>query len=148
MPIDRIHLGRTFGPHRACVESGRLRFFAKATGEGSRIFFDDPAVAAQGHPRAVAPPTFAFCLGMDRDNPFEILEALGIELGRVLHGEQSFTYHGLLHAGEVVSITDRIADLTSKRGGALEILRVDSEVSRPDGKVLVQMTQTLIVRAA
>jgi hypothetical protein len=122
-----------------------LRFFAKATGEDNRIFFDDRAAASRGLRRAVAPPTFAFCLAMDRDRPFEIFEALDIDVGRVRHGEQAFTYHGLLHAGEEVSITDRIAGIASKRNGALEILRVDTEVRTVDGTILVEMTQTLVV---
>jgi hypothetical protein len=129
------------------VEPGRLRFFAKATGEDNRMFFDHQAAVARGFAGAVAPPTFAFCLAMDRERPFEILEALSIEIGRVLHGEQTFTYHGLLHAGDEVSITDRIAEITCKRGG-LEILRIASEARAPGGALLVDMMQTLVVRGA
>lgn len=146
MPIDPKHVGRTFGPHAAVVEAGRLRFFAKATAQKSRVFFDDPAAKACGYERAIAPPTFAFCLRMDREHPFEVLEALEVPLPRVLHGEQSFIYHGLLQSGDEVAITDRIAEIVSKRGGALEILRIASEVRQPDGALVVEMVQTLVIR--
>ena len=68
MSIDPAHIGRVFGPHRATIERGRLRLFAKATGQRERIFHDDAAAAEAGYGSAVAPPTFGFCLEMDRED--------------------------------------------------------------------------------
>lgn len=146
MPIDPIHVGRTFGPYQAAVDAGRLRFFAKATAQESRVFFDDSAARGSGYERAIAPPTFAFCLRMDREAPFEILVALSVDLTKVLHGEQSFTYHGLLQNGDEVSIVDRVAEIRSGRHRTLEILRIASEVRKPGGQLLIEMVQTLVIR--
>ncbi len=148
MAIDLRHIGRVFGPHIVTIESGRLRLFAKATGQQDRVFFDDNAAFAAGYKAAVAPPTFAFCLEMDREDPFDMLTALDIDLGRVLHGEQSFCYHGILHSGDEVSITSRIADISCKRGGAMEIVRIETDVRAADGSLAVAMMKTLVVRAA
>ena len=122
--------------------------FAKATGQNDPVFSDDGAARASGYKGALAPPTFAFCLEMDREDPFDMLAALDIDLGRVLHGEQSFCYHGTLHAGEEVSVTSRIADITCKRGGAMEMLRIETDVRTADGALAVAMVKTLVIRPA
>ena len=41
------------------VEKGRLRLFAKATGEKNPIYFDEAAAKAAGYPALPVPPTFA-----------------------------------------------------------------------------------------
>jgi hypothetical protein len=121
---------------QACVESGRLRFFVRVTGEKSRIFFDDKAAAANGFPRAVAPPT-----------PLETVEALA-KVDRVLHGKQGVVYHRLLLAGDEVSILDRNDDITSQRDCTFEILLIFTAARGFDGALLVEMMQSHIARSA
>jgi len=41
--IDRAHIGRELPSHTTIVEAGRLRFFAKATGEDRPEYLDDAA---------------------------------------------------------------------------------------------------------
>jgi hypothetical protein len=38
---------------------------------------------------------------MDAEKPFEFLEALQIDLARVLHGEQRFSYHAPVVVGDI-----------------------------------------------
>jgi hypothetical protein len=51
------------------VEKGRLRFFAKATGQDDPVYTDEAAARAAGHPGLPVPPTFLFCLEMESPNP-------------------------------------------------------------------------------
>ena len=62
--VDTTDIGRTFPRHSADVESGRLRLFAKATGETRPEYIDEDAARAAGHPSLPAPPTFAVCLNL------------------------------------------------------------------------------------
>ena len=71
--IDRRYIGHEFAPHSARVEAGRLRLFAKATGETDPVFSDESSARAAGHPGLPAPPTFTFCLDMDVPDPFAYL---------------------------------------------------------------------------
>ncbi|RBH43139.1 MaoC family dehydratase, partial [Pseudomonas sp. MWU13-2860] len=36
--LDSRHIGHVLTPHRAVVEAGRLRFFAKATGQSDPVY--------------------------------------------------------------------------------------------------------------
>ena len=41
--IDRRHIGHTMAPFTVPVEAGRLRFFAKATGQDDPVYTDEDA---------------------------------------------------------------------------------------------------------
>lgn len=144
--IDRSHIGRAFPPHTAEVEKGRLRFFAKAIGETSPVYTDEAAARAAGYSALPAPPTFLFCLEMDRPDPFDTLKALGVELGRVLHGNQSFTYHAPVVAGDRITFQTRVSDIFDKKGGALEFIVLDTTATNQDAVKVADLQSVIVVR--
>jgi len=144
--IDRKHIGRAFGPYVAEVEKSRVRFFAKAIGETSPVFRDEAAARDAGFSAIPVPPTFLFCLAGDPDDPFHMLDVMDIDLGRVLHGEQSFTYHAPVHVGDRLVFSERVTDIYDKKGGALEFVVMDVEGRKHDGTLVVEMRKTLVVR--
>jgi len=79
------------------------------------------------------PPTFLFCLEREHYHRFDYLQMLGVELGRVLHGEQSFIYHKQVYAGETVVFEPRIADIYDKKDGALEFIALETKSGRQAG---------------
>ncbi|HEU0204875.1 MAG TPA: MaoC family dehydratase N-terminal domain-containing protein, partial [Burkholderiaceae bacterium] len=98
--LDTKFIGHRLPPFSADVEKGRLRFFAKATGQTDPVYSDESAAREAGYPGLPVPPTFLFCLEMmDAPDPAAVRELLGIDIGRVLHGEQQFTYHAMAFAG-------------------------------------------------
>jgi hypothetical protein len=128
------------------VERGRLRFFAAAIGETDPVFSDLAAARAAGHPDLPVPPTFLFGLDLEASDLTALLAGLGVDLRRVLHGEQSFTYHSVAHAGDTLTIAPRIADVYSRKGGALEFLVKETAVSRSDGTAVAELRSTIVVR--
>lgn len=146
MAISPSVVGSSSDPVTMDVERGRLRMFAKAIGETDPVYTDLDAARAAGHPDLPVPPTFLFGLELERPDPFAYLAALGVDLRRVLHGEQSFTYHSVAHAGESMTATSRIADVYSKKGGALEFLVRETAVTRADGSAVADLTSVIVVQ--
>jgi hypothetical protein len=147
--IGKDAIGRRFGPYIGAVDANRLRFFAKATGETRAEYLDGDAARAAGWRDIPAPPTYPFCLQMlDTPDPLDWPKALGIDIARVLHGEQSFTYHGDICAGDVIGFEVEVVDVYDKNGGALTF--VVSTLSGHDaaGRLAVEARQTLVVRNA
>lgn len=146
MAVDRAQaLALSFPELPFTVERGRLRSFARAIGETDLIYTDVEAARAAGHPDLPVPPTFAFSMGLEQADPFWYLDALGIDLSRILHGEQSFRYHALTHAGDELVLRTRIADCYAKRGGALEFLEIETDITRRCERVITATT-LLVVR--
>jgi acyl dehydratase len=144
--IDRRYIGHTLAPFCVPVEAGRLRFFAKATGQDDPIYSDPAAARAAGHRDLPVPPTFLFCLEMEGPNPAAIRELLGLDYRRLLHGEQQFTYHAMAHAGDVLTFEQRIEDIYDKKGGALEFVVRRTRVSNQDGQRVAEMRAVTVMR--
>jgi len=144
--IDRSAIGMTMAPFTVTAEPGRLRFFARAIGETNPIFLDEDAARAAGHPGLPLPPTFLFSMELDGPEPFAFVDRLGIDLARMLHGEQSFRYHRVAHAGEALTFTQRVADIFDKKGGALTFVVRETAVGDAAGAPVADLTTVLVVR--
>jgi hypothetical protein len=137
MAIDPMVIGRELPPVTMVVDAGRLRLYAKAIGETGAVHTGD---------RPPVPPTFLFGLEMEQSDPFAWLADLGVDLRRVLHGEQSFTYHSMAYAGETLVAKPRIADVYAKKGGALDFVVKETAVSTADGRRVADLTSVIVVR--
>jgi acyl dehydratase len=143
--LDKTRIGHEFAPRFADVEPGQLKFFAKATGETNPIYFDEEAARASGHPRLPAPPTFLFSLELLAPDPRGTLGLLGIDIGKILHGEQRFTHLQQIYAGDRIKLSTRISDIYAKKGGALEFVVQDTTAENQRGEtVCVGRTVTVV----
>ena len=143
--IDRKIIGMTFPAHGAVVEAGQLRFFAKAIGETNPIYFDESAARDAGHPTLPVPPTFFFSLELTRPES-NWREQAGIQLPRVLHGEQQFTYHRMAYAGDTLHFEGRITDVYDKKNGALSFVVMETTVTNQRGEHVADIRKSLVHR--
>jgi len=144
VPIDAAQaMAQEIPPLTVAVERGRLAFFAKATGQDDPIYSDVAAAKAAGHPDLPVPPTFFFSLELEQSDPFAWITSLGVDLRTILHGEQSFTYHAMAYAGDELVLQPRIVDVTSKKGGALELVTKKTTITRGDD--LIAEARTVLI---
>ncbi len=130
MPVDQSLVGRVFPPTRPyAVSSEKIREFVTATG-GS---YDD----------GPAPATFPIVLAFDAMNAF--LEAESIDLFRIVHGEQRFTYERPVVPGDVLTATLTVASLRQIAGN--DIIGTTSEISDASGALVCSTSATLVHRA-
>lgn len=143
MVLDRSLIGHRSSPYSVDIERGQLAFFAKATGETNPVFTDEAAARAAGHRTIPAPPTFAFTLSLR--SPLT-LEKLGVDLTRILHGEQRFEHHAPMYAGDRMELVDEVLDIYDRKGGALEFLVRRTRAANREGAVCVEATSTIVIR--
>ncbi len=144
--LDRKFIGYTSTPFTTDVERGRLRFFAKAIGETDLIYTDEEAARRAGHPDLPVPPTFFFCLEMDRTDPYGWFDDLGVELPKVLHGEQRFQYHRMAYAGDRLRFESTVVDIYDKKGGLLEFLVQDNRITNQRDERVAEFLRTIVIR--
>jgi acyl dehydratase len=145
--VDQSAVGRSFTPVVARVEPGRLRFFFNTVGERNPVYRDEQAARREGYRATPIPPTYLFCLEMmDATEPFEFLAALGIDLARVLHGEQRFTYHAPVVVGDTLTFQPRVAAVTEKKGGAMTLVAIETAVMNQHGTHVADATRTVVVQ--
>jgi hypothetical protein len=143
--VDQSDVGRSLAPVTAYVEPRRLRYFLDALNEQNRAYRGEHA--AQDAMAVPVPPTYLFCLQMlDNESPYEFLADLQIEPARVLHGEQSFSYHAPVVVGDTLAIVSTVTDVAVKAAGSLTRVVIESNIRNQDGLHVADMFCTIIVR--
>ena len=131
MAVDESLAGRTFPPTDPyLVTEERIAEFAAATGgswEGGPAPVTFPIVVA-----------FAAMTGLMED------PSVGISLHNVIHGEQRFTYHRPVVAGDRLS-AELTVDSLRQIGGA-DIIGTRSEITDTDGTPVVTARAVLVHR--
>ena len=143
---DKNLIGHSTGVFSIDVEKGRLRFFAKAIGETDPVYTNEANAKAAGHRALPVPPTFLKCLESEGRDVVELLNLIGFDLARVLHAEQSFVYHKMAYAGDVLTFDGRISDLYEKKGGALQFVVLEARVTNQDGEHIADIRSSLVQR--
>ena len=144
--INKKWIGHQLPASEMALDRSRLRFFAKAIGETAPIYTDVQAAQAAGYADLPAPPTFLFGAELDSGTTYRLLELLDIPVVKLLHGEQSFTYHQSACAGDTVTVQSRIDDIYDKKNGALEFLVKSSRATNQNNALVAEMRTVLVVR--
>lgn len=108
--------------------------FARVVGETRAIYFDETAARRAGYPDVLAAPTYLFCLMLRPEDPWAWARHGGLDMTRTLHGEQSFTYHRLAHAGDRLTLAASVTTSLPTRPGVRRLSR-RTTVSSPAGCV-------------
>lgn len=144
--IDKKWIGHELPAAVLPIERTRLQFFAKAIGETNPVYTDLVAARAAGYPDLPAPPTFLFAAELDAGVTERVLGELGIPLAKLLHGEQSFTYHHSACAGDTITVRSVIADIYDKKNGALEFVVKTSRAVNQKNELIAELSTTIVCR--
>lgn len=140
-------VGHAFPQQRAFVEPRRLKFFLDTIGENSPIYTSAEAARAAGYRDIPIPPTYMFCLqSLDNPGSIKVLDMLGVDIGRILHGEQKFVFHQPVCVGDELVFNNRIGAITDKKGGALTMISQEIKVESPSGEHLADITNVIVIR--
>jgi acyl dehydratase len=147
MALDAGLVGRSYPPS-AVYEVGRAKIaeFAAALGEDDPVHRDPAAARALGHPDVIAPPTFAIVVTLEAANVVLTDPELDFDYSRVVHGEQRFTHHRPIRAGDRLVATTSIENVRTVAGNDMLTTRVD--VATEDGEAVCAATSMLVSRGA
>ncbi|MCW2636464.1 MAG: uncharacterized protein JWQ99_2831 [Blastococcus sp.] len=145
MALDRDLVGRSYPPSAVYeVGRGKIAEFAAAVGDDDPVYRDPEAARAAGHPDVIAPPTFAIALTLEAANVVLGDPQVSLDYSRVVHGEQRFTHHRPIRAGDRLVATTTIEAVRSVAGNDMLTTRVD--VATDDGEPVCSATSMLVAR--
>ena len=145
--MDTSLIGQKSTPKTIVAEQGQMQFFAKATGARNRIYWDVEVAKAAGHPALPAPPTFLFSLDLLAPSKDPgVLAQMGVDIGRLLHGEQRFKYGKPIYAGDEITLQSEITDMYEKKGGALKFVITQTTATNQNGEMVGSMINSLVIR--
>lgn len=150
--FDRSTKGHALPTVSVEVERGQIRFFAKALGESDPIHRDIDAARAAGYPDLPALPSFFMAIEAMADEERALLgqpsliTLLRCDFRRLLHGDESYAYNGLVFAGDTLQFDTKIIDFYEKKGGLMEFVTIESTVTHAARGTLITATRTLLHR--
>lgn len=120
----------------------KIREFARSVKDDHPAHFDEAAAGAAGHPGLVASLTFLAVAG--RQVQLEIFDKfdLPINIARVLHRDQKFTFHRPIVAGDKLFFDTYLDSVIESHGTVVSEVR--SEVTDENGEPVVTSVVTML----
>jgi acyl dehydratase len=140
--------GKEYAPYTVTVERGRIKDFARAIGDLSPFYLDDRVGAASEFGDVIAPPTFPITFRDENADTAQMLKDLGVDISRILHGEQEFELHRAIVPGETLLCRPRITDIYEKSGksGAMAFVVRETAVTDKANELVATMRGVTVVR--
>jgi acyl dehydratase len=143
--LDQSFVGRTYPPDGHYeVSREKIREFADAIGDPNPVYRDVDTAKAAGYPDVIAPPTFVFIINFAAINVIIHDPELGLDYGRMVHGDQSFSYSRPVRAGDRLEVTTYVDDIMFRAGN--DFLTVRAEIKTTEGELVVTGRAALVVR--
>lgn len=126
MALNREYIGRKFVSERSYqVAREKIRDFASAIGDFNPAYHDVEAARALGHGDLIAPPTFAFVPAFRAMTAMMGDPELGLDLFRVVHGEESFSFERPIQAGDDLEVHSEVEEIRASGHNEFVTLRQD-----------------------
>jgi acyl dehydratase len=140
--------GKEYAPFSVTVERGKIKEFARAIGDLSPFYLDDAVGKAGPWGDIIAPPTFPITFRDENADTGLLLRELGVDIGRILHGEQEFEHFTPIRPGQTYLCRLRIADIYEKAGksGPMAFVVRETTVTDSDNDIVALMRGTTVVR--
>lgn len=144
MPADTQAIGKTFPAVDYVVGREKIREFAAAVGETNPLHFDPEAARAAGYADVVAPPMFAVVFASRSVAPALFDPEVGLNFAMMVHGGQEFVWGPPVVAGDEISTTTTVKDISDR--GEMTFFVFESVSENQRAETVCTGTWTNIVR--
>jgi acyl dehydratase len=144
MPVKTEAVGKTFPPVVYAVGREKIREYAHATGEANSVCLDTALARAAGYADVVAPPMFAVVYSAPAMGPAILDPEVAINFAAMVHGGQDFVWGAPVVAGDEITTTATVKDISERGGMGFYVFESVSENQR--GETVCTATWTNIVR--
>ena len=118
---DKSKLGMEFAPYTFEVEKGKIAEFAMAIyqkedkDQVNPLYVNREAAQKAGYKDIIAPPTFQTCFPLWAGGGLmPLIQALNINLIRLLHGEEEYDYLSAIHPGDIMTGKSKVVEMYEK----------------------------------
>jgi acyl dehydratase len=144
VPVSTQAVGKTFAPTVYAVGREKIKEYAHAVGETDPLHLDFQVARAAGYADVVAPPMFAVVYTSPAIMPALFDPDVAIDFAMLVHGGQEFEWGPLVVAGDEVTTTVSVKDISEHAGKGFYVFETVSENQR--GELVSRGTWTNIVR--
>jgi acyl dehydratase len=144
---DTTLIGKSFAPGLYAVGREKIREYALAVGETNPLHHDLQIARNHGYDDLVAPPMFSVVSCSSSIGAAMLDPELGIEFSRLLHGSQEFRWGPLVIAGDEITTSVTLKDVSTRAGMGFFVFESVSTNQR-DETVCVGLWTDIVREAA
>jgi acyl dehydratase len=137
MAINTSVVGKTYPTTTYEVTADAIRRYAAATNEDNPAFTGEDPVAPPAFPAIVATELMAAVL-FDPD--------LGVNLVRLVHGEEDHVFHAPIRPGDVLTVAGRLESVEAKDSG--DTFTASATLTNQEGVVAAEIRSVFFVRGS
>jgi acyl dehydratase len=144
MPVNTQAVGKKYDPVSYAVGREKIREYARAVGETNPLHLDLDVARAAGYADLVAPPMFAVVYSAPSVGPPIFDPEIELNFAMMVHGGQEFEWGEPVVAGDEITTTASVKDISEADGRGYYVFESISENQR--GEQVCRGTWTNIVR--
>ncbi len=144
MAVKTDAIGKQYAPVAYAVGREKIKDYALAVGETNPVHLDVDAARAAGYVDVVAPPMFVVVYCAPAVGPAMFDPEVGINFALMVHGGQEFEWGELVVAGDEITTTCSVKDISERAGNGFYVF--ESVSRNQDGATVCTGTWTNIVR--
>lgn len=144
MPVKTDAIGKSYEPFVYAAGREKIREYAFAVGETNPLHLDVQAARAAGYADVVAPPMFAVVYAGTAIGAAMFDPDVGINFAMLVHGGQEFAWGPLVVAGDEITTTVTVGDISEDGGRGYYVFESASVNQRAEQ--VCRATWTQIVR--
>jgi acyl dehydratase len=148
--FDKNMIGKSFPPFTIEVERGKIHELALAIGDDNPIYHSREAAQAAGYPDVplfpTAPTMFAF---WGNTQAGKQLANAGLNLLRVLHGEEEYEYLAPIYPGDTLTGVATVVNARTRHssdGSSTDVVTIEVRYTNQRDQPVLNARQVLITR--
>ena len=144
VPVNTQAIGKQYEPTTYAVGREKIKEYARAVGETNPVHLDEQAARDAGYADVVAPPMFAVVYSAPSIGPPIFDPEIELNFALMVHGGQEFQWGPLVVAGDEITTTTSVKDISEQDGRGYYVFESVSTNQR--GEQVCRGTWTNIVR--
>lgn len=147
--FDPSKIGSSFSPFTIEVERCKIHELTLAIGDDNPVYHSREAAQVAGYHDVPLPPTAATIFSFWGNPHFrEQLTSVGINVMRILHGEESYEYLATVYPGDTLVGVTTITDGKTRRSkdSSMDIITLQTRYTNQDNQLVLNATTMFVVR--
>ena len=147
--FDQSKIGSSFSPFTIEIERCKIHELNLAIGDENPIYHNREAARAAGYHDVPLSPTAPTIFSFWGNPQFrEQLTSVGINVMRILHGEESYEYLASIYPGDTLVGVTTISDGKTRRSknGSMDIITLQTRYTNQDNQLVLNATTMFVVR--
>jgi len=148
--FDKSKIGQSFAPFTCEVQRNKIHELNIAIGDENPIYHSREAAQEAGFPDVPISPTSPTMFSRwAKRQPGLSMTDLGIDVARILHGEEEYEYIAPIYPGDVLTGTTTLVDGKTRQGSGghmMDILTTETRYINRDNQHVLSTRSTIVVR--